>query len=267
MGPSPSDVTAVIAAAGSGERLGAGGPKAFARVGGRPLVAWSIEAMRASPSVAAVVVACPPGVRLGDIGAEGPQAGAQPVVPEAPGDGATAGEPAGAELIEVDGGATRAQSVANALAAVETELVVIHDAARPLVTAELVEAVLATLAADPEASGAIAATPLTDTVKLTSAALSTHNGVNAALVADEPLAIESTVDRDRLWAAQTPQVFRTDALRRALESASDPEAATDEAMLVEAAGGRVLIHPSPPENLKVTTPLDLRLAELLLADR
>ena len=76
------------------------------------------------------------------------------------------------------------------------------------------------------------------------------------------------LDRERLWAAQTPQVFRVEALREAL--AGDPEriaAATDEAMLIEAAGGKVLIHPSPPENLKVTTPFDLRLAELLLADR
>ncbi len=76
------------------------------------------------------------------------------------------------------------------------------------------------------------------------------------------------VDRGELWAAQTPQVFRVEALRRALEG--DPaqiESATDEAMMVEAAGGRVLIHPAPPENLKVTTPFDLRLAELLLAER
>jgi 2-C-methyl-D-erythritol 4-phosphate cytidylyltransferase len=79
--------------------------------------------------------------------------------------------------------------------------------------------------------------------------------------------VEETVDRGRLWAAQTPQVFHTGALREALEA--DPEraaAATDEAMVVEGAGGRVLIHPSPAENLKVTTPLDLRLAELLLAE-
>ena len=82
------------------------------------------------------------------------------------------------------------------------------------------------------------------------------------------LVVETTLDRGQLWAAQTPQVFRVEALRGALEA--DPaqvEAATDEAMLVEAAGGRVLIHPAPPENLKVTTPLDLRVAELLLAER
>jgi 2-C-methyl-D-erythritol 4-phosphate cytidylyltransferase len=80
--------------------------------------------------------------------------------------------------------------------------------------------------------------------------------------------VAETVDRGRLWRAQTPQVFRTAALRRALEA--DPESAavaTDEAMLVEAAGGRVLIHPAPPENLKVTVPHDLRFAELLLAER
>jgi 2-C-methyl-D-erythritol 4-phosphate cytidylyltransferase len=80
--------------------------------------------------------------------------------------------------------------------------------------------------------------------------------------------VETTLDRGRLWGAQTPQVFRVEALRAAL--AVDPgrvAAATDEALLVESAGGRVLIHPSSPENLKVTTPLDLKVAELLLAER
>jgi 2-C-methyl-D-erythritol 4-phosphate cytidylyltransferase len=77
--------------------------------------------------------------------------------------------------------------------------------------------------------------------------------------------IERTLDRGRLWAAQTPQVFRVGALRAAIEADPDAAAAaTDEAMLVEAAGGRVLICPAPPENIKVTTPLDLRLAEELL---
>jgi 2-C-methyl-D-erythritol 4-phosphate cytidylyltransferase len=84
---------------------------------------------------------------------------------------------------------------------------------------------------------------------------------------DSALVVESTVDRGRLWAAQTPQVFRADALRRALAAGDDRDSATDEAMLIEAAGGRVLIHPSSPENLKVTTPHDLRVAELLLAER
>lgn len=79
--------------------------------------------------------------------------------------------------------------------------------------------------------------------------------------------IETTADRDRLWAAQTPQAFHTAALRRAIDAAGDAAAATDEAMLVEKAGGRVLIQPSSVENLKVTTPLDLRVADLLLSER
>lgn len=195
---------------------------------GRPMVEWSLAAMRAAAGVGTIVVACPPD---------------------------HASEPKGDDLVVVEGGATRARSVANALAVVETELVAIHDAARPLVTPELVEGVIATLRADPEADGAIAAAPIADTLKR---------------VATEgtPIAIETTVDREGLWAAQTPQVFRIDALRRALDADSaSVEAATDEAMLVEVAGGRVLIHPSPAQNLKVTARPDLDLAGLLLAGR
>jgi 2-C-methyl-D-erythritol 4-phosphate cytidylyltransferase len=211
-------------------------------LGGRPMVEWSIAAMRDAAEVRSIVVACPPG-HVHGLG--------------------------GGDLAVVDGGATRAQSVANALGAVETELVAIHDAARPLLTPELIEGVVATLAADPVADGAIAAAPVTDTIRRaqggvvgTGAPLTPVEGVNGARV------IEETVDRGRLWAAQTPQVFRVEALRRALEG--DPggvESATDEAMMVEAAGGRVLIHPSSPQNLKVTTPFDLKLAERLLAER
>ncbi len=203
---------------------------------GRPLVEWSIEAFRASPAVRSIVVAVPPGLPRDEL-------------------------KLGGEGVEVvDGGATRAQSVSHALEVVETELVAIHDAARPLVTPELIEATIATLVADPGADGAIAATPVTDTIK--------QVGVRDEASPETPGAsVEKTLDRGRLWAAQTPQVFRVAALRAAL--AADPErvaAATDEAMLVESAGGKVLIHPCPAENLKVTTPLDLRLAELLLGD-
>jgi len=123
--------------------------------------------------------------------------------------------------------------------------------------------VVATLVADPDAAGAIAATPVTDTIKR-----GTRPPLTTPEVVDGGRMIESTVDRGALWAAQTPQVFRVEALRGALRA--DPErlaAATDEAMMVEAAGGTVLIHPALAENLKVTTPLDLKLAELLLAER
>jgi 2-C-methyl-D-erythritol 4-phosphate cytidylyltransferase len=188
------------------------------------MVEWSLDALRASESVRSIVVACPPGHAHGL---------------------------AGDDLTIVDGGATRSQSVTNALAAVETELVAIQDAARPLLTAALLEAIVAGLVADPEAAGCIAAAPVTDTIK---------RGGRAAV-------IEGTLDRSTLWAAQTPQVFRAEALRQALAAASDPDEATDEAMLLEAAGQRVLIHPVTEPNLKVTTPPDLRLAELLLAER
>jgi 2-C-methyl-D-erythritol 4-phosphate cytidylyltransferase len=211
-------VTAVIAAAGSGERLGAGGPKAFVPLGGRPMVSWSLDACRACGVVRAIVVAVPAGHEHGLN-----------------------------DVVTVEGGSTRAESVSNALAAVDTEYVAIHDAARPLLTAALLEALVVELAADPDADGIIAAAPVHDTVKK----------VGSGRVVE-------TLDRSILWGAQTPQVFRTRALRNALQSA---DSITDEAMLIEAAGGKVLIHDPGAPNLKITTPVDLRMAELLLAER
>jgi 2-C-methyl-D-erythritol 4-phosphate cytidylyltransferase len=195
------------------------------------MIEWSIDAFRACHWVRSIVVAAPPG-HIGDL--------------------------AGDELGVVEGGATRAQSVANALESVDTEYVAIHDAARPLLTPELVEALVADLDATPEAAGVIAAAPVTDTVKRGSFVRDSRT--------KEPQVLE-TLDRSALWGAQTPQLFRTDALRAALAAAERPEEATDEAMLVEWSGGTVLIHPVEAENLKVTTPLDLRVAELLLAER
>jgi len=210
------------------------------------MVEWSIAAMRAAAGVSSIVVACPPG-HVHDLD--------------------------GDDLGVVEGGATRSQSVANGLEAVGTELVAIHDAARPLLTSHLVEGVVATLVADPEADGAIAATPVTDTIKQvreegSAPAAETRGALTPLYGANAPLAIEKTVDRHRLWAAQTPQVFRAGALRHALEG--DPaqvKSATDEATSIEAAGGRVLIHPAPPGNFKVTTPSDLKLAAFLLGER
>jgi 2-C-methyl-D-erythritol 4-phosphate cytidylyltransferase len=212
---------------------------------GRPLVEWSIAAFRACASVRSIVVACPPG-HVHELGGQG--------------------------LLMVEGGASRSESVSHALAAVDTELVAIHDAARPLVTPELAEGVIATLVADPGADGVIAATPVADTIKRAAADRPPPPDSCKHLGPYRPpnpcIEVRETVDRGGLWAAQTPQVFRVDALRRALEAdAAAVEAATDEAMLIEAAGGRVLIYPGSPENLKVTTPADLRLAELLLAER
>jgi 2-C-methyl-D-erythritol 4-phosphate cytidylyltransferase len=211
---------ALIVAAGSGERLGAPRPKAFVTLAGKPMVQWSIEALRAVPAVDRIVVALPEGE----------------VAPEG--------------TIGVPGGAVRSASVRAALAAAGPgDPVVVHDAARPLVTAAAVEA---TLAALDGADAAIAAAPVPDTIK----------------EADPDGTVRATLDRSRLWAVQTPQAFRRSALERALDVDDDTlAAATDDAWLVERAGGTVRVVSAPPENLKVTSAADLHRAELLLRDR
>ena len=159
-------------------------------------------------------------------------------------------EAAPAGCVAVEGGATRSESVRRALAAAPPgEQVVVHDAARPLVTAEHFIAALAALDA---ADAAVAAAVMTDTVK--------EAGADRRVVA--------THDRSRLWAIQTPQAFRRAALERALDvDAATLAEATDDAWLVERAGGTVRVVESTPENFKVTTPHDLRVAELLLGER
>jgi 2-C-methyl-D-erythritol 4-phosphate cytidylyltransferase len=214
---------ALIVAAGSGERLGAGRPKALVELAGRPLVQWSIDALRDVEGIERIVIALPPG---------------------------TASPPG---VTGVEGGATRSDSVRRALgAAGDGDPVVVHDAARPLVTRELTEQVIAALEADPDADAAIAASPVTDTVKRV----------------DGAGAVSETLERSELWAVQTPQVFRRAALERALDvSPQELALATDDAWLVERAGGRVIVVRASEENLKVTRPFDLRVAELLLGMR
>lgn len=213
---------ALILAAGRGERLGAGRPKALAELAGRPLLQWSVDTLREVPGIERVVVALPPG----------------------------AGAPKG--TIGVPGGAVRSESVRLALAAAgagrDSDLVLVHDAARPLLTRELAERVIAAALQD-GVDAAIAAAPVTDTVKRV----------------DAGRAVLETLDRSNLWAVQTPQVFRRTALERALDvPAALLAEATDDAWLVERAGGNVVVVEAPRENLKVTTPLDLALAELLI---
>jgi 2-C-methyl-D-erythritol 4-phosphate cytidylyltransferase len=136
-------------------------------------------------------------------------------------------------------------------AAPEASVAVVHDAARPLLTRELAESCIVPVR-DGDWDGAIAAAPMTDTVK----------------EAAEDGRVVRTLDRSVLWRIQTPQVFRADVLRRALDVPDQVlAAATDDASLVEAVGGRVRVVEAPPENLKVTTALDLALAEQLLARR
>lgn len=160
------------------------------------------------------------------------------------GDGASGSIPA-PSIDWVAGGAARSESVRNALAAAPgADIVVIHDAARPFVTAELIRRCIATIEAG--ADGAIAAAPVTDTIK----------------EADADGRVERTLDRSRLWSIQTPQAFRAGVLRRALEG--DVASATDDASLVEALGGDVRIVEAPASNFKITWPEDLARAESLL---
>jgi 2-C-methyl-D-erythritol 4-phosphate cytidylyltransferase len=209
-------VVGIVPAGGSGERLGADRPKAFVVCAGRPLIEWSLEVLHAVCD--RVVAAVPPGHE--------------------------------AEPDFVVGGDSRSASVRGAVAtAPEADLFVVHDAARPLVTRELVERCIDAL--EPGIDGAIAAVPMTDTVKE---------------VASDGRVLR-TLDRSQLWAIQTPQVFKADILRRALErDAAALAAATDDAWLVDDAGGVITVVEAFPENIKVTRESDLRIVEALLAD-
>jgi 2-C-methyl-D-erythritol 4-phosphate cytidylyltransferase len=252
---------ALIVAAGRGERLGADRPKALVALAGRPLLEWSLRALSAVSTIERIVVALP--ADLAPAGAHA-LAGEVPPAETLPGVRALPGVQAPPGTLAVPGGAVRSESVRLALAAAgpgrDSDLVLVHDAARPLLTPELAKRVLAAVAGCGEVVGggeervdaAIAAAPVTDTVKR----------------ADREGRVLETLDRSELWAVQTPQVFRRAALERALDVPDEVLAqATDDAWLIERASGSVRVVAAPPENLKVTTALDLRLAELLLAAR
>jgi 2-C-methyl-D-erythritol 4-phosphate cytidylyltransferase len=236
---SPPDVLALIAGAGSGERLGADRPKALVELCGRALIEYSVEALAQAPSIAEMVIALPEELLGGEIEERLLRLGER------------------VRARCVAGGESRSQSVRKAFeAGGGGELVLIHDAARPLVDAELAERVIA-LARTPEIAGAVAAAPVTDTIKRA-----------WAPAEDWPPLVLETLDRTGLWSAQTPQVFRRAALAKAL--AVDPprlERASDDAWLVERSHGRVVLLPNDGENIKVTYPLDLTLAGALLARR
>lgn len=220
------NVWALIVAAGAGERLGLDRPKAFAPLAGRPLVAESVERLDHCPWIDAIVVAAAPGWE-------------EPTI-------LLTEEVAASKVVScVTGGATRAESVRAALADVPDEALVIlvHDAARPLVSDEVVERVLEPLAEGYD--GVVPVLALPDTLKRVAGTT-----------------VVETIPRDDLRAAQTPQAFLAPALRRAFEG--DLSGATDCASLVERSGGRVAVVDGDPRLLKVTTSEDLALLELWL---
>jgi 2-C-methyl-D-erythritol 4-phosphate cytidylyltransferase len=217
---------ALIVAAGRGERRGFGRPQALVTLGGRPMVEWSLRAVREVPAVERTVIALPPETEFAPLQADG--------------------------VMCVAGGEARSQSVRAALEAVgDGDPVIVHDAARPLASSGLFERALAEL----ERSGAdavIAAVPVSDTIKEVSA---------------DGQTVSRTLDRRKLWAVQTPQVFRRESLERALVDDELVARATDDAWLIEQHGGMVRMIDSCQPNLKITTADDLRVAELLLSGR
>lgn len=222
-------VAAVVPAAGRGERLRGTDAKALLPLGGEPMLVHSVRTLAAA-RCDLVVVAAPPSrateVEALLVGAHG-----------------------GAELVVVDGGATRTASVRACLGVLpaSVQVVLVHDAARPLVPATLVDAVVA--AVEDGADAVVPGQLVPDTVKQ----------VDGDLVL-------ATVDRSALRAVQTPQGFRRTVLDAAYAAYSDA-VTTDDAGLVELAGGTVVVVPGADEAFKVTRPLDLVLAEAVLAQR
>lgn len=226
---------AIIVAGGTGERLGLPRGKQLAEVEGRPTLTWCLLAFDASELVDLIIVVCHP-ERVEEYRR-------------------VAVEPYGLTTpIEfAAGGDTRQASVANGLALVPAGVttVLVHDGARPLVTVELIAETIEALAADLEADGVIVGHPAIDTLKIV-----------------DGTTIESTPDRARFWAVQTPQTFRADALRAAYSAArSDGFLGTDDASLVERTGGKVLVVEGPRDNIKITVAEDLALVASALRYR
>ncbi|HEY4530971.1 MAG TPA: 2-C-methyl-D-erythritol 4-phosphate cytidylyltransferase [Luteimonas sp.] len=223
-------IWAVVPAAGRGTRFGGEVPKQYLQVAGEPLIAHSLRALFAHPSVQGVVVA----LAEGDERWQGYRDGS------------------GRPVIACAGGESRAASVLAGLAALPDEVradafVLVHDAARPNLRLADLSALLERGREDPV--GAILATPVRETLK--------RAGDDGGIDATEP--------RERLWRAQTPQLFRRMQLRRALEAAAaDGVEATDEAMAMERQGLRPLLVEGSADNIKVTTPADLAYFEFLL---
>ncbi len=230
-------VWAVIVAGGTGERFGRKGGKQLAEAAGRPIVDIALEAFEAAVSIDGVVLVCAPGREA-----------------EYRSACLTAAE--GGKVTDVvGGGETRQDSVAAGIAAVPDSalLIAVHDGARPLVPPSAIDEAVAALLAHPDVDCVVVGHPVYDTLKE---------------VGPDGRTVLRTVDRGRLWVAQTPQVLRAEPFRAALANAArDGFLGTDDASLVEHAGGVVMMLAGPRTNLKVTVPEDLTVVEAVLRSR
>ncbi|UQA93809.1 2-C-methyl-D-erythritol 4-phosphate cytidylyltransferase [Streptomyces halobius] len=235
----PIRTAAVIPAAGRGVRLGPGAPKALRALGGTPMLVHAVRAMAASRAVSLVVVVAPP-----DGAAE-----VRHLLNEHPLADLT-------DLVVVPGGETRQESVRLGLAALPeaVDVVLVHDAARPLVPVDTVDSVIAAVRAG--APAVVPALPLADTVKQVE-----------PQPQGTPEPVVGTPERARLRAVQTPQGFDRETLLKAHDTVVEGEGATDDAGLAERLGAPVVVVPGHEEAFKVTRPLDLVLAEAVLVRR
>jgi 2-C-methyl-D-erythritol 4-phosphate cytidylyltransferase/2-C-methyl-D-erythritol 2,4-cyclodiphosphate synthase len=236
-------VTAIVAAGGRGERFGGTLAKQLLTIGGRAVLERSVSALASHPSIDELIVAL-----SADIAGDPPAYLC---------DVAWTGKP----VRLVAGGPRRQDSVANAFRAISdrTEMIVIHDAARPFVSADLISR---TIAAAAESGAAVAALQARDTVKLVRGPARGQPGAAPLAAPIGGLVVDSTLPREQVFLAQTPQAFRRDVLRDALALAGTA-AATDEASLAERAGHRVRLVEGDVANIKITTPEDLTLAEAI----
>ena len=229
MSASPTDLYALVPCAGVGERAGAGGPKQYAAVAGKPMVRHTLDALAKVSRLRQTLVVLSP-----------------------EDDQFTRHVPGTSAWIAKLGGSSRAMTVANGLAhlrergAKPDDWVLVHDAARCLVQPQWIDALIDACVND--AVGGLLALPLADTLKAETAGR-----------------VSTTIDRARKWAAQTPQMFRIGMLQEALAHAGD--AVTDEASAIEALGHAPLLVPCSMENFKITWPADFELAERLLKTR